>query len=82
MQDTEFKNKAFQTLLKQHQVHHFVTYSETKAQVVERFSGIYRTVKDIIHGMLRGLHNGLRDIYLKSRDCYKFGRKSVFLHTL
>ena len=29
-------------------------------------SGTYRTVKDVIHGMLRGLHNGLRDIYLKS----------------
>ena len=31
-------------------------------------SGIYRTVKDVIHGMLRGLHNGLRDIYLKSKE--------------
>ena len=29
-------------------------------------SGIYRTVKDVIHGMTKGLHNRLRDIYLKS----------------
>ena len=28
--------------------------------------GIYRTVKDVIHGMTKGLHNRLRDIYLKS----------------
>ena len=35
---TEFKNKTFQTFLKQHHVHHFVTYNETKAQVVERFN--------------------------------------------
>ena len=29
-------------------------------------SGIYRTVKDVIHGMTKGLHNRLRDIHLKS----------------
>ena len=28
--------------------------------------GIYRTVKYVIHGMTKGLHNRLRDIYLKS----------------
>ena len=42
---TEFKNKTFQTFLKQHQVHHFVTYNETKAQVVERFN---RTLKQMM----------------------------------
>ena len=42
---TEFKNKTFQTFLKQHHVHHFVTYNETKAQVVERFN---RTLKQIM----------------------------------
>ena len=32
-------------------------------------SGIYLTVKDVIHGMLRRrLHNGLRDIYIKSEN--------------
>ena len=31
-------------------------------------SGIYGTVKDVTHGLLRGLHNGLRDIYLKSKE--------------
>ena len=39
---TEFKNKTFQTFLKQRDVHHFVTYNETKAQIVERFN---RTLK-------------------------------------
>ena len=42
---TEFKNKTFQTFLKQHDVHHFVTYSETKAQIVERFN---RTLKQMM----------------------------------
>ena len=42
---TEFKNKTFQTFLKQHHVHHFVTYNETKAQVVERFN---RTLKQMM----------------------------------
>ena len=35
---TEFKNKTFQTFLKKENVHYFVTYNETKAQVVERFN--------------------------------------------
>lgn len=35
---SEFKNKAFQTFLKNENVHHFVTYNETKAQLVERFN--------------------------------------------
>ena len=42
---TEFKNKTFQTFLKQHHVHHVVTYNETKAQVVERFN---RTLKQMM----------------------------------
>ena len=42
---TEFKSKTFQTFLKQHHVHHFVTYNETKAQVVERFN---RTLKQMM----------------------------------
>ena len=39
---TEFKNKTFQTFLKNENVLHFVTNNETKAQVVERFT---RTLK-------------------------------------
>ena len=35
---TEFKSKTFQTFLKQHHVHQFVTHNETKAQVEERFN--------------------------------------------
>ena len=35
---TEFKNKTFQTFLKKHGIRHFVTYNETKAQIVERFN--------------------------------------------
>ena len=46
-------------------------------------SGIYRTVKDIIHGMFRGLHNGLRDIYLKSKETVTSlrGSQCFYLHT-
>ena len=42
---TEFKNKTFQTFLKQRDIHHFVTYNETKAQIVERFN---RTLKQMM----------------------------------
>ena len=45
IQNTEFKNKTFQTFLKQHHIHHFVTYNETKAQVIERFN---RTLKQMM----------------------------------
>ena len=38
----EFLNKTFQKLLKQHGVHHFVTHTEVKAAVIERFN---RTLK-------------------------------------
>ena len=42
-------------------------------------SGIYRTVKDVIHGMLRGLHNGLRYICLKSEETVtSLGRNQCF----
>ena len=42
---TEFMNRSFQTFLKNHDVRHFVTYNETKAQVVERFN---RTLKNLL----------------------------------
>ena len=45
---TEFKNRAFQTFLKEENVHSFVTYNETKAQVVERFN---RTLKQLMWRM-------------------------------
>ena len=45
---TEFKNKTFQTFLKKENVHHFVTYNETKAQVVETFN---RTLKQLMWRM-------------------------------
>ena len=45
---TEFTNKTFQTFLKKEIVHHFVTYNETKAQVVERF---IRTLKQLMWRM-------------------------------
>ena len=45
-------------------------------------SGIYRTVKDVIHGMLKGLHNGLRDIYLKSKETVTSleGNQRFYIH--
>ena len=42
---TEFMNHSFQTFLKNRDVRHFVTYNETKAQVVERFN---RTLKHLL----------------------------------
>ena len=43
---TEFKKRPFQTFLKSHNVRHFVTYNETKAQIVERFN---RTLKGLLY---------------------------------
>ena len=45
---TEFKNKTFQTFLKKHGIRHFVTYNETKVQIVERFN---RTLKQLMWRM-------------------------------
>ena len=45
---TEFKNKTFQTFLKKHDIRHFVTYNETKAQIVQRFN---RTLKQLMWRM-------------------------------
>ena len=54
-------------------------------------SGIYRTVKDIIHGILKGLHNALGDIYLKSEnsvtslggnDCFYIHKKAQDFYEL
>ena len=42
---SEFKNRTFQTFLKEQDVHHFVTYNETKAQIVECFN---RTLKQMM----------------------------------
>ena len=45
-------------------------------------SGIYRTVKDIIHGMLKGLHNALGEIYLKSENSITSlgGNECFYIH--
>ena len=45
-------------------------------------SGIYRTVKDVIHGMLRRLHNGLKVIYLKSEETVTSlgGNQCFYIH--
>ena len=45
---TEFKNKTFQTFLKKHGVRHFVTYNETKVQIIERFN---RTLNQLMWRM-------------------------------
>ena len=42
---TEFMNRSFQTFLRNRDVRHFVTYNETKAQIVERFN---RTLKHLL----------------------------------
>ena len=45
-------------------------------------SGIYRTVKDVIPGMLRRLHNGLKVIYLKSEETVTSlgGNQCFYIH--
>ena len=45
-------------------------------------SGIYRTVKDVIHGMLTRLHNGLQVIYLKSEETVTSlgGNQCFYIH--
>ena len=45
---SEFKNKTFQTFVKNENVYHFMTYNETKAQVVEFFN---RTLKKLMWWM-------------------------------
>ena len=45
---SQIKNKIFQTSLKNENVHHFVTYNESKAQVAERFN---RTLKQLLWRM-------------------------------
>lgn len=45
---SEFKNKTFQTFVKNENVYHFMTYNETKAQVVEFFN---RTLKQLMWWM-------------------------------
>ena len=77
MQDTEFKNKTFQTFLKQHHVHHFVTYNKTKAQVVERFN---RTLKQM---MWRLFTTGSSYHYLdKKNDIVNSNYNQTFHHSI
>ena len=40
---SEFTNKVFQKFLKDNNIHFFVTYNETKAQIVERFNRTLKT---------------------------------------
>ena len=44
--------------------------------------GIYRTVKDVIDGMLMGLHNALKDLYLKSEETITSlgGNECFYIH--
>ena len=90
---TEFKNRLFQTFLKNHKVHHFVTYNETKAQIVEKFN---RTLKRLLYKMfttsssyqyldkLDSLVNGNynqsvhRSIKIKPADVTVFNAQSVW----
>ena len=46
---SEFYNKTFQDYLKEQDIHHFSTQSDTKAAVVERFN---RTLKDRLYRVL------------------------------
>jgi len=46
---TEFKNRTFQTFLKEENVHFFVTYNETKAQVVFQQDSQAINVANVYH---------------------------------
>ena len=48
-QGKEFYNRLFQQVLKKHAIHHFSTYGDTKASVIERFN---RTLKERLYRYL------------------------------
>ena len=48
-QGKEFYNRPFQQVLKKHAIHHFSTYGDTKASVIERFN---RTLKKRLYRYL------------------------------
>ena len=48
-QGKEFYNRLFQQVLKKHHIHHFSTYGDTKASVIERFN---RTLKERLYRYL------------------------------
>ena len=48
-QGKEFYNRSFQQVLKKHAIHHFSTYGDTKASVIERFN---RTLKERLYRYL------------------------------
>ena len=71
---TEFKNRAFQTFLKEENVHFFVTYNETKAQVVER---VNRTHKQLMWRMFTTTSSYH---YLDKLDCLVNGNYNQSIH--
>ena len=49
----EFYNRPFQQVLKKHAIHHFSTYGDTKASVIERFN---RTLKERLYRYLTAVN--------------------------
>ena len=59
-QGKEFYNRPFQQVLKKHHIHHFLTYGDTKASVIERFN---RTLKERLYRYLTAA-NTLKFVYV------------------
>ena len=89
---TEFYGKEMQTFLKMHDIHHFSSFSETKASIVER---VNRTLKermwkyftanntyrwiDILDKLVQGYNTSFhRTIRMKPADVNKNNEKIVF----
>src|SRR5277367_4363923 len=89
---TEFYGKEMQTFLKKHDIHHFSSFSETKASIVER---VNRTLKermwkyftgsntykwiDVLDKLVEGYNTSFhRTIQMKPVDVNKMNEKDVW----
>ena len=89
---TEFTNKLFQKFLKDNNIHFFVTYNETKAQIAERFNRTLKTKMwryfsfantyryiDILQALVDGYNNSHhRSINMKPINVNVFDAQDVW----
>ena len=89
---TEFTNKLFQKFLKDNNIHFFVTYNETKAQIAERFNRTLKTKMwryfsfantyryiDILQALVDGYNNSHhRSINMKPVNVNVFNAQDVW----
>ena len=89
---SEFTNKVFQKFLKDNDIHFFVTYNETKAQIAERFNRTLKTKMwryfsfantdryiDILADLVEGYNNSYHhSIKMKPIDVDVFNAQTVW----